>query len=530
MSASTTRPTTVTEQPVPPVKTAEDAGKLETKGEISAQGKADVKSKGKDQAKKKDDAATSHLLTRPYAQEWVDPDKYHAEFFVGQAWTTLNNGKKVTTDHKGLSLGVDLRIKFPFGKNNAFYGSAGLRYQHNKQSFDLNPGESHLNMHTIGLTGGIAWRAVPEWLSLGAEVFLGPNIMRSQCNTDEEGFCDGESGTVFNLNAQANPVKTTGVHTGAALRVGVWRDIVNFRLGGGKTWGGGVDIETATQGTYSQPFSPGEFNVQVGINFAPLFSKKTWHKSTYQSKKSQTETKVPEKSDAEEKKAVAPKPAATMPEGPKAATPAELATQFAGHKTNISSARDRVKAIYVTDLKDTRRAPASVFGGEAGKQAKMKELVEEAKTKGEFAQLEYAAAKTLLTRWEKTIGAMPEGDDKANAQKELTAAKAEFSVKKDGQDSAMELNHSTYKYAKMAVDYYNDYAKKTKSVDKTAFDMERPEGLVQKSSRTPSKDKSKPKKPTEKSEEKKPEAKPEKKSDKKDEKKGSSVPAIDIPH
>lgn len=539
MSATTTRATNPAEKPAQPVNPAEDQAKLEAEEKAGAEVKAEVKgdvkteAKGKEadgKEKKQKTPEDSYFLTRPYAKDYTDPDKYHAEFFVGGAWSGLDNGKSVTTDHKGLSLGADLRLKFPFGKNNAFYGSAGLRYQYNKQSFDLNPGESHFNSHKIGLTGGIAWRAVPEWLSIGAEVFLAPDIIRSSCNTDEEGFCDGESGTVFNLNAQANPLSTTGFHTGAAVRVGIWRDIINLRIGGGKTWGSSGDIETATQGTYSQPFSPGEFNVVAGINFAPLFSKKTWAGSTYKRKPKaeKVEDVSPELEAKPKEEPAAKKPEAKKPEGPKAPTAAEYASQFEGHKSNIEQARDRIKTIYSTDLKDTRKAPASVLGGSDAKKQRMQELVEEAKTKGTFAQLEYLAASQLLGKWSEAVSEMPEGAEKTEAQAKLDAAKSEFSVKKDGQESIMELNHSAYRNTKRAVDYFNHYAKSTKGVDQVAFDLDRPEGYAVKSTRPSSRSKSKSKDKSKASSDPKPKSdpKPEKSKDKSKDK--GKVPALDI--
>lgn len=88
----------------------------------------------------------------------------------------------------------------------------------------------------------------------------------------------------------------------------------------------------------------------------------------------------------------------------------------------------------------------------------------------------------------------------------------------------MELNHSAYVYSKRSVDYFNDYAKKTKGVDKVDFDLDQPEGYVVKSKRPSS---SKPKK---KPEAKKPAKTEPKKGEKKPEKKDPepSVPAIDI--
>ena len=478
MSADATRP----KGPVPatPVAAPEKAADPEVK--VEAKGDAKVEAKDAGEAKKPETPSPDRdTYVSSYASSWSDPDKYHGEFFIGGSWMDFANGKSMFDDHSGLSLGVDARIKFPFA-GDAFYGSAGARYQYDSPSFDLQPGTSDLKIHSIGLVGGIHWRAVPEWLTIGAEAFLGPSFMSSSCNMDSEGFCDGESGTVYNLNAQAYPVDTTGFNTGLGLRVGVWRDIINIRPGFNKIWGSSGDIETATQGSFSQPFSPGGFSFQVGVNLLPLFSGKTWNGSTYSGEVKMNHLDKTDGTDG----AKGDKTDGKTPKGPKAdgaktdgaktpTTPTDFAKQFTGQKANVAAARDRVKAIAETDLPDTAKAAASVFGGEDKKQAKMKALVEEAKSKGSFAEYEYLGAKKLLVQWEGAVEKMEAGEAKTKAQAELDKAKSEFKAKKGGDESIMELNHDAYKYAKKAVDEYNRYAARTKGVDKTDFDLVEPE-------------------------------------------------------
>ncbi len=530
MSASATRPKSV-DQPTPPVTTPEAKADAEVKLDVQASAKGEAKGKEAEKQPEISPDADSYVLNRPYAEEWVDPDKYHAEFFIGPSFYDFSNGKGIYSDHSGISTGLDLRIKFPFAQDNAFYASAGLRYQYENPSYDLDPGTSALNMHTIGAVAGLHWRAVPEWLSVGIETYLGPTFMSSDCEMDGEGFCDGESGTVYNLNAQAYPTDSAGFNTGLAARVGIWRDIVNVRFGFNKVWGGTGDIETATQGTFSQPFAPAGSSLQFGINIMPLFSAKTWSGSTYSGDSGKVHmghldkpegTGPDGKTPADGKAPTGPKPDGVNPGAPTKSTPADLAKQFAGHKSNIAAARDRVKAIYETDLKDTSKAAASVFGGEEKKQAKMKALVDEAKSKGLFAQVEYMSAKTLLTQWEKAVADMPAGEAKTAAQKDVDAAKDEFKVQKGSGESALELNHDAYKYTKLSVDYYNGYAGRTKGVDKTDFDLERPEGYSGKVDR--------PRNYTPPAGGGKTPAKPvEKPTEKPTEKPGGKVPAIDIP-
>lgn len=457
---------------------------------VEGEGKVEVKA---DTAAPKADAEKPAAPDVPspepegYASSFSDPDKYHGEIFVGGSWQDFNNGKGIFTDHSGVSWGLDFRLKFPFAQD-AVYASAGLRYQNDRPSFDLQPGSSSLDMHTIGAAAGIHWRAVPEWLTVGAEAYLGPTFMSSDCEKDAEGFCDGLSGTVYNLNAQAYPTDTAGFHTGLGARVGVWRDIVNLRIGLGKVWGSSGDIETATQGSFSQPFSPGGFNFHFGLNLAPLFSGKTWTGSTYSGdgevklnhldKKDGEDPSKPEKTD--------PKPKTEEPKAPaKPSTPADFAKQFEGHKSNIAGARDRIKAIAETDLKDTAKAPASVLGGEDKKQAKMKALVDEAKSKGTFAQLEYLQAKELLSSWEASVEKMKDGEEKTKAKAELEAAKKELEKDKSKGENITELNHDAYKQTKLAVDEYNKYARRTKGVDQVEMDLDRPEGYPAKPKWTP---------------------------------------------
>ncbi|MDX1386950.1 MAG: hypothetical protein R3257_05125, partial [bacterium] len=378
------------------------------------------------------------------------------------------------------------------GERHQIVGGLGL--QHSRTSFDLNPGTSHLNTTTFGLAGGYRFSIVPEILSIGPEIFLGGAWMGSECTNNEFGFCDGETGTVANLNAQANPVDAAGFRTGIGVNVGVWRDILSLGFMYSKDWGGGLDIETVTQGTYSQPFSPSTFMFNVGIEIPSLFSKKTYTKSTY------TRVEKADEPKAEDKKpeAAPPKPAPQKPEqadaakpaGPKAPTTAELFTQFDGYQKAMDGYSARVKEIYSKDIKETRRAGASVFGGQDQKNAKMQALAQEAQKLVTSAELDYQAAAAVIAQLEAKSDQLSD-EEKAKLE---TAKKDLVGARGDGKlsmyEAATDKKHGIPGDGKKVIDYFNNYAKQTKDVNTMELDLseiEKPAGYKTASPRKPSK-------------------------------------------
>lgn len=440
-----------------------EAAKIEGKAEVKVDAKG-PEAKAESKSDKKSDAKSY----------FSDPDNWWGRAQFIQGWQDLNNNQGLFGDHSGPGFGLNLGLKYRFGERHQIVGGLGL--QHNRTSYDLEPGSSHLNTTAFGLAAGYRFSIIPESLTIGPEIFLGPAFMASSCTQNELGFCDGESGTLTNLNAQLNPVDAVGFRTGIGLNVGAVRDILSIGFMFSKDWGGGLDIETVTQGTYSQPFSPATFMFTIGGEIPSLFSKKTYERSTY------TRAKKAEEPKAADKKPVTPppapqpqaKPAAKTeptPAAPKAPTTAELFTQFDGYKKAMDGYSDRVKQIYDKDIKETRRAGASVFGGQKQKNAKMEALAQEAQKLVTSAELDYQAAAAVIAQLEVKSDKLS-GEEKSKleaAKKDLVGARGDGKLSM--YEAASDKKYGIPGDAKKVVDYFNHYAKQTPDVNTMELDL-----------------------------------------------------------